>query len=903
MTALVALPVLAMAMIAVLARTGELTADERADRFLGTTDALVQVTSSGAIEPPDVRFYADGGGGWIPLDDTAERDPLAVDVSALLPPGTSLSRLPGEDLTTVESDGRLVQTSLLVDALDSRLAPSRYGLDSGQAPAAPDEVAVSEALAAHLGLALGDSLQVGEERTVTVTGIAVDADCLACRTVYAEAGLGADLVNAENLTWTATRWLVDLPATADPAALWRSLAAEGVVFLPRDGILHPDRYQTALAQATGASLDTLAAIGLVVGFGLLEVVLLAGTAFAVGARRQVRELGLLAANGGDRRDIRRVVLAQGIVLGGLGGLVGLALGFVPVLVGWSAWERSADHAFAGLVVVPSDLALIGGFGVLAGLLAAIVPAMSASRVPVLAALSERTPVPERPMRAPLAGIALLATGAAVAFLAAARARALDARYERALAGVDLTAGAPLMDPPATRLYIALSLLGFAAMALGLLLAAPALVGAVGRLARWFPLVARLALRDAGRHRHRTAPAICAVVMAVAGTVAIGYVISADDAASRDSYELVLPLGATFVQPDDRNPARYDAAVRSASQVLGGGAPVTVTYAGLSATGAEAPDFVPAGETYFEQVAVAAVCPDVTACEAGVARGALVVGGVDLAEALLGRALSVDELETYESGGALVFDNGRQMLEDGEIRLGTYASLVPPGSVADVDVTGAGGTAGPDDEVFGADFHATLVAVAVQTPVFGVIGAALVSPTTAAGLGLDADLGGTLIPASSVPSAGAEERALAGLADAGLYADVERGYESSSGLYVLLLGAASGLVTVAGVAIAVGLAGAESRADLATLAAVGADPRRRRSLAMAQASVVGVLGAIVGVGFGTYVALIALEGFGLAPWMVPWPLLAVIGVGVPLVAVLVSGLFTRSRLPVVRRMAA
>ncbi len=50
-------------------------------------------------------------------------------------------------------------------------------------------------------------------------------------------------------------------------------------------------------------------------------------------------------------------------------------------------------------------------------------------------------------------------------------------------------------------------------------------------------------------------------------------------------------------------------------------------------------------------------------------------------------------------------------------------------------------------------------------------------------------------------------------------------------------------------------------------------------------------------------MIALEGFGLAPWMVPWPLLAVIGVGVPLVAVLVSGLFTRSRLPVVRRMAA
>ncbi len=52
-------------------------------------------------------------------------------------------------------------------------------------------------------------------------------------------------------------------------------------------------------------------MALAIGFGVLEIVLLAGTAFAVGARRQTRELGLVAAAGGTARDVRRIVLLQG----------------------------------------------------------------------------------------------------------------------------------------------------------------------------------------------------------------------------------------------------------------------------------------------------------------------------------------------------------------------------------------------------------------------------------------------------------------------------------------------------------------------------------------------------------------------------------------------------------------
>jgi len=54
---------------------------------------------------------------------------------------------------------------------------------------------------------------------------------------------------------------------------------------------------------------------------------------------------------------------------------------------------------------------------------------------------------------------------------------------------------------------------------------------------------------------------------------------------------------------------------------------------------------------------------------------------------------------------------------------------------------------------------------------------------------------------------------------------------------------AGLVTLLGGAISVALSAAEGRADRATLAAVGAPPRRRRELVAMQALLVGGLGGV------------------------------------------------------------
>ncbi|WP_406049512.1 ABC transporter permease [Kribbella sp. NBC_00889] len=130
--------------------------------------------------------------------------------------------------------------------------------------------------------------------------------------------------------------------------------------------------------------------------------------------------------------------------------------------------------------------------------------------------------------------------------------------------------------------------------------------------------------------------------------------------------------------------------------------------------------------------------------------------------------------------------------------------------------------------------------------------------------------------------------------------VERGYQSPARLLLLgILGAAT-VVTLLGVAISVSLSAAEGRADLATLAAIGAQPRRRRNLAAAQAWVLGQLGCLLGVGVGALYGYTAHAAFGSPHFMVPWAELGGIVIVVPLFAGLLAWLMTRSRLPMVSR---
>ncbi|HEV2890946.1 MAG TPA: FtsX-like permease family protein, partial [Frankiaceae bacterium] len=98
------------------------------------------------------------------------------------------------------------------------------------------------------------------------------------------------------------------------------------------------------------------------------------------------------------------------------------------------------------------------------------------------------------------------------------------------------------------------------------------------------------------------------------------------------------------------------------------------------------------------------------------------------------------------------------------------------------------------------------------------------------------------------------------------------------------------------------AAADSRPDLSTLAAVGAAPRVRRRLAMAQAATVAALGSALGILAGLVPSLAIVMARAEFEVAMPWSTLAAVAVGVPLLAALLLGAVTRSRLPMERRLA-
>lgn len=880
---LIALPVLAMTFIAVFFRTQELPANERATRLMGAADALAVVLPVDRVDPPDPRYP--GSSGW---GDATARDARDVDLASLLPAGSQVAPAPTPfgSMIRLTTEDALVRAGIVVDGLGGGLSAGMYHLVEGTVPAS-GEIAVSSDVAERLELGIGDDVTLDDGAQVAVTGLAVDPDCLQCSTVWSSEPLTQP---SEDAFSGDPSYLVDLPPGADPHALWSGLAEEGVSFLPRAALLDPDSYQPYPDMNRPVDLASLGAVALVAGFGLLEVVLLAGTAFAVGTRRQIRELGWVAANGGTRRDVRRVVLAQGVVLGVVAALGGLALGIVAVVVARPWLETLSGKLFGGLVLQPLELAGVAAFGLLAGVLAALVPARTASRVPVMDALTGRYTSPSKPLRRPLLGLGVMVVGVALAFGAGIRLRSLDAAYQRSFDQIYAAVGddGAFPAPPATTAYTLAILVGITLAVLGLLVTLPALVALASRFASRLPLVPRLALRDAGRHRHRTAPAIGAIMLVVGGTVALGFTLTGDHEQNRVSYQPSFPHGYAGLYTDlsvAGDASARQVATETAGQTLGATDTIAVAYPGVHT---EAAPGSLMEEEYVEPVQVA-LCGK-TFTESCFPSGTLVVGDADLVAALTGSEPPRSVHDALAAGGLVVLSDDLESVPDGVARLGTYPAFEV-----------AHGFEGYEEVDPAVTAMWELPTTLLEAPTVG-LASAVISPQTAANLGLTTQSDQTLFVTDQAPTQEAEDRARAVLEPQGMYLQVERGFQSDLLPIIAVLGGASTLVTIGGVAIAVGLAAAEGRADLATLGAIGAAPRRRRLLAMAQAGVVGVLGCGLGLGLGTFVAAVAYQGFTIGVWVVPWALLALIGLAVPVVAVLVAGIFTRSRLPMVRRVA-
>jgi putative ABC transport system permease protein len=655
-------------------------------------------------------------------------------------------------------------------------------------------------------------------------------------------------------------------------------------------LAHPPSGAERYPQFAPARGPALGVPGLAGGLALLEIVLLAGSAFAVGARRRRRDLALVAAAGGTPAHLRRIVLADGVVLGAAAAATGLVLGVAGAAVARPLLETHLAHARSGAFrLAPVALALLAGLAVGTGVLAALVPAWVASRQDVVTGLAGRRGITRSRRRWVALGAVLVAAGAG---LAATGARRIDFRI--------IVAGLAVAES-------------------GLVLCTPATVGLVARLGRWLPLAPRIALRDTARNRTAAAPAIAAVMAAVVGSLALGVVFVADTERARDTYRSVTGPGTVVLDHTGKLvPNGPEPVPPLAVAALRRAMPVERVYQiGLPVCGE-------LDCSAWPQVTAPRTCPyaievlrrDPTLAEQRAARRdarcdgvgglyryfeslftdgfTLIVEADDGAVAALTGLAAEDAARTAAAlrAGKVVVDHPRY-LEGGRVRLAIGASSRPDAAKKE-----------------GTTRMATVPGFALPHP--GRAPLTMMTGRTARTLGMGSVASLVVATTSRMPTQAEEDRLQAELFDdAGVY--VERGARlESDARSLLLLAVVAGAITLGAAAIATGLAAADGRADLGTLAAVGASPRVRRALSLSQSGVIAGLGSVLGAaaGLGGAVAMLAALNAGLAdrwpaptpyPVAVPWLNVGIALLVVPLIAMLGAGLLTRSRLPIERRL--
>ena len=865
--AMIALPVAALAFGAVSQDTFTLTPGERANRLMGTSQAAMIWEHGGPVyqEPAKLLFMPVGAAPSDPPKPTVER------LLAFLPPGSrAISDQTGR-VSVRTADGVGTVNARMLDYADP-LARGILRPLSGRAPASPGEVALTPAAARRLDTGLGGTVRLADRsRTFRVVGTVEDPTDLAATTLVLPAGT----VAPQRVTW--------LVATPDPLtwAQVKQLNTHGVVAVSRYVLAHPPSEDERYPNFAIGEGPPLAVFVLVGGLAMLEIVLLAGSAFAVGARRRRHDLALVAAAGGTPAHVRRIVLADGVVLGVAAAAVGVALGVATAAAGRPLIEYLAHVRSGGFRVFPVALAVLAGLAVAAGALAALVPAWIASRQDVVTALAGRRGIIRSRRRWMVLGVGLAAAGAVTAAVGAWRTQE------------------------------ALILAGLVAVELGLVLCTPAIVGLVTRLGRFLPLAPRIALRDTSRNRTAAAPAIAAVMAAVIGSLAVAVVLTATDTRARENYRPLGRQGTVYVYaPQPRNgpsggtptpdvvaALRSTMPVEEIHQISGtscGGAPcLLIQQAPTGRACLYARSTLRREPTGAEQHAARrdARCDGVNSDYRyfGGAFGSDVGMSLIIDPAAVGALIDMtpedaDQAATALRAGAVVIDNPRY-LDNGQVTL-AIEMIGQRRQTRTISVPGFAPAHRP------------------RAPI------TLLTSQTARTLGLSPSALVTLATTSRMPTTAEQDRLQAAVGN-GYEVKVERSPEPNNAA-LLVLAIVAAVIALGAAAVATGLAAADGRADLATLAAVGAAPRVRRALSLSQAGVIAGLGSLLGTvaGLGAATAVLAALNRGYAdvwpaptayPITVPWLNVGLALLAVPVVAMLGAGLLTRSRLPIERRL--
>jgi len=855
---------------------------------------IVQDPIGGHSEPVDV----DGDLSSTTSDDPAPTIEAATQEIRDLLPGTVVSTAVRTSVLAQTPDGSRTQLDVLhLDTADPALRATIMPVAQGRLPEVRGEIVLSVTDAAVLHVGISDRVALAADRDSSlldgneaiVVGIRPDVPehgVLSPGTAVAGPLTGLTTEEDASVAWWITAGAVPWSdVVALNAAGFAATSLDVAKHMPAD--VDVPYYQDGGARDDARGLDGWLVLAGAAGVGLLEMALLLAPAFVVGARRAERDLALVAASGGTPGALRRVVLlgagSVGLVASSVGAAAGAAAGIGALRVVGSGLTGTAPAGAVVPVVLLLGLVVVA---VLVCLAAALVPAVRAGRADTVAALTGR--------RAPL------------------RIR----RGHRVMAVAVLAAGLLAVAAGWRSSSMPVVVLGALVTFVGVIVNLLRVIEALGHLAPWCGPAGRFALRDAKRQSARSVGATAAVVGAIAAIVATSASAMATEAGVRSSFNMFAGqdmIGAVISYPTvgldaeaqvakDRD--TYRVMATAAARAVPGTTAVAVQVA-LDPT-----EMVPDhdAEASWELLV------DPHRCAAGDQSG----DGTDPSDCLIygGGSFRLQwgsSIVGSFGGSVIVVDDGTLVgssrldgASEATAALRQGKLLVPSQNTvwADGQARFARTTCADEDgdDCVTAD---PVVLPAAVTPIRSALYGLVMPPDLASDLNLRVVPGGLLVQ----PPAGATEADLAAITAA------LRGYDGLATVEVSRLPHASDLparaamiaALVAGLGatfLVLFLAARETDRDMRVFAAVGASPRSRRRIAAAQAVVVTGTGAVLGSVLGTglawinvKVSLTQLYDPSQAPVaQVPLTTIAVICVGVPLVAALGGYLFTRSRLP-------
>lgn len=387
---IIAMPVALGAFALTYRESNQPTASERVEYYLGKTQAklVANLTPSehNFQTPLDqyVTYIADGE--YYSEEGNSENQSEYVDPRDKLEGYTWLTE--GSTYqTTKTKTGQTKLPIVEVEAWNENLV-GRYFDFKGRAPSNKSEALVNSAALDRLGVTVGGEVQLLDlGRTLTIVGTIEDSFA---KTITAEIFVQPGAISSDTNEQSQTIYY----AVGEKPVTWQQvteLNKFGIGVLSRHVINNPPAKSDVPYYSNGGydydnTFIALIQIAVLLPVLLLPVIILTGSAFSFGARRQVRSIAVMSSLGAKKSTLRFITIANGLWLGFLGGVAGSMLGVVVAFFAVPALSDGSKVNLPGFHVPWLLLAIASLSGAVIGGIVSAVPAFTAAKVDVLSTL-------------------------------------------------------------------------------------------------------------------------------------------------------------------------------------------------------------------------------------------------------------------------------------------------------------------------------------------------------------------------------------------------------------------------------------------------------------------------------------------------------------------------------------